>query len=77
MADEIYVRRDGEGNIDGVSDADTDAGYSEKLSEDNPEVAAFLAGPPEPPSLRTIATAIADAIDSGDTTALRIAIDSL
>lgn len=45
-----------------------------QLPEDHLDVAAFLAGPPEPPSQRDMATAIADAIDSSDTTALRVAI---
>ncbi len=55
--DEIYVRRDGENKIDGVSRS-PDEGYTEKLPEDDPEVVAYLAEPPEPPSVKEVIEAV-------------------
>ncbi len=57
MTEMTYVRRDGEGKIDGVDRAPNE-GYTEKLPEDDPGVVAFLAGPPEPPSIKEIIEAV-------------------
>lgn len=68
---DVLVRRDGEGEIDGVSGVTLhpDPGYTERLPEDDPEVMAFEAGPPEPPSPAEIIEAM-DGIEKGDRTKL-------
>lgn len=68
-----YVRYDGDGNINGWSRS-PDEGYTEELPEDHPDVVAFRTGPPEPPTPRETALAIADAIDGGNTAGLRTLI---
>ncbi len=67
----VLVRHDGDGKIDGVSrmTLNPDPGYTEQLPDDDPEVLAFEAGPPEPPTIAEVIDAM-DGVAKGDNTKL-------
>lgn len=69
----MYILKDGDGDISRARQNPTPDSGEIEVPDDNAELLAFL-NPPEPPPLptpRALATVIADAIDAGNTGALR------